>query len=216
MYIKKHKWFKLLKARFINYSSYRNYSNVLKKLLKAAECNYYRQKLKQCDKDSSKKWKIINSLTRRSTGESSVNFNINDNITKDQHVIAEAFSNYFSSLPYKVIGQLPASTIDGLNHLSRIDHTMFLFECSPSEVKRYMLLMRCADRDNDVSIKMLKINIDCFAIIICKLFNLYLSSGSYPDILKEAQITPIYKAGPRNKIENRPISILKNLNKMFE
>ena len=44
-----------------------------------------------------------------------------------------------------------------------------------------------------------------------------LSEGTYPDLLKIAEVVPIFKKGERNKMTNhRPISLLSQFNKVFE
>ena len=52
---------------------------------------------------------------------------------------------------------------------------------------------------------------------LSKLFNECLDQGIYPDNLKIARVTPIYKSGDRSNPGNyRPISILNDINKIFE
>ena len=58
---------------------------------------------------------------------------------------------------------------------------------------------------------------DLFAIFITRNFNLYLNNGEFPEILKIAEFTPIYKkANPFQKGNYRPISILSNISKIYE
>ena len=65
--------------------------------------------------------------------------------------------------------------------------------------------------------KVLKLGDISFATIISNLINLAVTTATYPNVLKIAKITPIFKSGNRSKIENyRPISVLCNLNKIFE
>ena len=57
--------------------------------------------------------------------------------------------------------------------------------------------------------------------IICtplsKIFNISVPSGTHPDKLKHVKVVPIFKKGSRLLISNyRPISLLSNLNKIFE
>jgi hypothetical protein len=64
---------------------------------------------------------------------------------------------------------------------------------------------------------MLKLGVQYLSPFIVMLINVCVQTGMYPDLLKISRITPIYKSGPKNCISNyRPISILKNLNKIFE
>ena len=56
-----------------------------------------------------------------------------------------------------------------------------------------------------------------FAIPLTQLFNLSVSKGIFPLLLKKALVTPIYKSGPRCSLSNyRPISVLKVYSKIFE
>ena len=53
--------------------------------------------------------------------------------------------------------------------------------------------------------------------ILTTLFNRCISLGLYPDCLKVAKVTPIFKAGDKSMCSNyRPISILSTFNKSFE
>ena len=47
--------------------------------------------------------------------------------------------------------------------------------------------------------------------------NNFNTTGQYPDVLKIARVTPIYKKESKAKLSNyRPISILSPFNKIFE
>ena len=52
---------------------------------------------------------------------------------------------------------------------------------------------------------------------VCKLFNLCIQHGVYPDNRKIAKVIPIHKKNARNNVANyRPISLQCNLGKIFE
>ena len=52
---------------------------------------------------------------------------------------------------------------------------------------------------------------------LCFIFNLSLSSGIFPDILKTSKVFPLYKSGSRCDIKNyRPISLTSVFSKIFE
>ena len=49
------------------------------------------------------------------------------------------------------------------------------------------------------------------------LINLSVDSGAFPDRLKQAQVTPLYKKNdPLEKINYRPVSVLPILSKLYE
>ena len=68
-----------------------------------------------------------------------------------------------------------------------------------------------------LSILVLKKIIPVFANPLCKLLNLSISTNSFPNHWKMAKVTPLYKGGARNDINNyRPISVLPVLLKILE
>ena len=53
--------------------------------------------------------------------------------------------------------------------------------------------------------------------ILSDMYNVCLSEGTYPDLLKIAKVVSIFKKGERNKMTNyRPISLFSQFNKTFE
>ena len=49
-----------------------------------------------------------------------------------------------------------------------------------------------------------------------QIINLYFSTGHFPSILKTAQVIPIFKEGFAFRTYYRPISLLSNIDKIFE
>ena len=65
--------------------------------------------------------------------------------------------------------------------------------------------------------KMLKISSEATANILQKLLNDSLETGMFPDSLKLADITPVFKKkDPLNKTNYRPVSVLPIVSKLFE
>ena len=68
-----------------------------------------------------------------------------------------------------------------------------------------------------LSVRVLKKIIPVFANPLCKLLNLSISTNSFPNHWKMAKVTPLYKGGAQNDINNyRPISVLPVLSKILE
>ena len=70
---------------------------------------------------------------------------------------------------------------------------------------------------SDIPTKIIKQFDDLFAIFITENFNLCLNKGEFPEILKIAEVNPIYKKVNSFEKDNyRPIGILSNISKIFE
>ena len=65
--------------------------------------------------------------------------------------------------------------------------------------------------------EILKISSEATAIILQKLLNDSLETGTFPDRLKLADITPVFKKiNPLNKTNYRPVSVLSIVSTLFE
>ena len=72
-------------------------------------------------------------------------------------------------------------------------------------------------QSTDIPIRVLKENADIFATYICGFFNESIKKSAFPSILKNANITPVFKKGYRCSKENyRPVIILPVISKVFE
>ena len=70
---------------------------------------------------------------------------------------------------------------------------------------------------DEISTKFIKLSLPILAPALVDIFNLSISSGIYPDSLKIAKVSPIFKKGIHSSVNNyRPISILSSINKIFE
>ena len=74
-----------------------------------------------------------------------------------------------------------------------------------------------ACQDTDIPPKIIKENADIFADILLARFNDSVEKCNFSSSLKKANITPVFKKGDRNSKDNhRPVSILRNISKIFE
>ena len=75
---------------------------------------------------------------------------------------------------------------------------------------------KAAQRE-DIYTSILKANADFFASYVCNDINASISSSTFPNQLKEADIIPAHKKKSKLSKENyRPISILPNISKVYE
>ena len=74
-----------------------------------------------------------------------------------------------------------------------------------------------ACQDTDIPSKFIKENADIFASFLHSSFNTSVTNSEFPSVLKQANITPVFKKGGRySKDIYRPVRILPNVSKIFE
>ena len=99
-------------------------------------------------------------------------------------------------------------------------HAAFSFsEVAKEEILRDILNLDVskACQDTDIPSKIIKENADIFASFLHSSFNTSVTNSEFPSVLKQANITPVFKKGERYLKDNyRPVSILPNVSKIFE
>ena len=78
---------------------------------------------------------------------------------------------------------------------SKIKDSIFLHMITIEEVKKEIRKLdpKKSPGFDDVTAKYLQISEELFATPLCRIFNMSMSSGIYPDKLKIAKVIPIYK-----------------------
>ena len=70
---------------------------------------------------------------------------------------------------------------------------------------------------NDISVSVLKESVSAYYEKLTDIFNNCIRSGTFPEILKKSEVTPVFKKGhPTLKTDYRPVSTLSNFSKIFE
>ena len=78
-------------------------------------------------------------------------------------------------------------------------------------------MQKNARQKNDIPIKLIKESIKVFSSVLSRRFNFYIDNTSFPNSLKQADITPAYKKDYANDKSNyRLVRVLPSLSKTFE
>src|SRR5271165_4613389 len=79
--------------------NYQNFDHQLKKLVRAAEKNYYTEKFKQFSGNSRKTWGLLNTIINKPARvEDSLSLMINGVMSHDMSVIVEKFNDFFVNI----------------------------------------------------------------------------------------------------------------------
>lgn len=181
--------------------------------------NYYHRLLSSGNTKQS--WKCINELIGKNSNRSkSVELNVNGVHLTDNSQISNEFNTYFCS-----IGEKLASTITSDKNITKFDtlpsvsSTMYLRTTSMQEIILLINSLDCskAPGPDNITAAIMKTHHLAFSRILMDVFNEIIVTGEYPECLKTARVTPVFKAGDPTDIGNyRPISTLSVMNKIIE
>ena len=200
------------------------YRKTLQKILQTAKRNYYTEQCVAFKSNTKKLWKTINEISRKTNDKSSLLdcIKVNNINYYDGQNICSEFGRYFSTVGNSLASKIPKS-VKSINHyldkINRNTKSIFLTPCIEMELIKIIEKLpnkKSAGHDDmsNVFLKELKCEIVAPLTII---FNNSLNSGTFPALMKHAEVVPLYKSGPKNETTNyRPISLLLTLSKILE
>ena len=153
-------------------------------------------------------------------GKLTVHIDGENRIITDEFAIASEFNNFFVGIGPNLADKIPHTGIDCTTYLGpKLCKTFVWKPITYTEIKNHILALdvkKACGYDN-MSIRLIKDACDFISTPLCHIFNMSLQEGKFPDALKIAKVTPIYKKGPKDAPGNyRPISVLPVIGKIFE
>ena len=217
----KHLMYKLIRQNLYDTNRYNRYTNLLCSLIRTSRMSYYRQEFEKCKRDLKRTWGIINATIKPGKRYSSViKLYHNNQYITDPTQIAETLNNHFTGIGIALKNALPKRNENAFHRYlpNMVQNSIYLQPSTISEVKNVIMgLKNVKGNINTLSTKLLKENSSALADPISYIFNNIISIGQYPDILKIACVTAVFKTGDKQNANNyRPISTLPLLNKIFE
>jgi len=205
--------------------SYLKYKNKLTKVIKAAEKKYYFDKFNLVKDNIRDTWKLINNVLNDTVGTGQkpnvTKIKHNDVIIEDQKIIADKFNDYFVN-----IGQNLAKNIPNIANKSIKDtlpepnkYSMFLTPCTADEITNTVKSLKNSKGIgvDGFSTSVIKQIIPFISNPLSTIFNKSFELGIFPQQLKLAKVTPVYKSDEKMLVCNyRPISVLPVFSKILE
>ena len=149
-----------------------------------------------------KNWKLLNDLTlrKRNKTRSPTEIEINGITTQNSTQIAEAFSPYFSSVGSNLESQIPHSNTTLLSYMGeRVQSSFFASPSTAKEVEIIISELNCRSGHSYTIPQKIFVKFDhVLSKPISDLFNLSISTGVFPDLLKIARVIPNYKSDSKN------------------
>ena len=212
-------YFTLLRRNLISFSLNNSLKNKINSVLRKAKSDYYLKIFDFYKSNLRKTWKLIRdilSFTENGKAIKTILFNNTEYI--EDIDIANIFNDYFCNIPVTLDANIPPSTINPLDHVTRVNASIVLDPVSITECKKIIHNLNKTNTHLDhMPVDLFKNNSEIFAPLISDLANLCFSTGMFPDPLKIACVTPVFKKGDPKIVSNyRPISVAHYLSKILE
>ena len=199
------------------------FNRILKQNIRNSKKLYYQQCFEKFKSDIKKTWRVIKEVIHADKNNILLpNYFVIDDIPiTDNKIIANKFNEYFTSIGPKLAENISAPLNDSFDsYLNTPVTTDFTFEpVNKENIKQIInnLKPKSSSGIDSISNKLLKLIKDHISEPIALIINQSFQTGKFPDHLKIAKITPVYKKGNNSYLSNyRPISILPSVSKVFE
>ena len=213
---KKAKLYKLhLKGR-VTKAAYNQYKNRLTNVIRRTKALYYAKLFLEHAGNSRLVWSTINGILNRKISIVLRELTVNGNILRGE-ALMNYVNDYFVSIASTICAAVPDSP--ALTCLAPpILVSCFLQPTNVNEVE--IVIKKLKNKGSkilDIHPSIIKENILVFGNHFSILYNLSLVKGVFPNPLKIARVSPGYKSGNPDLIDNyRPISSLPVFSKIFE
>ena len=203
-------------------TDFNKYRNTLSKTITNAKRVYYNQIFDRYKYDMKKTWNIISeTLNRKVKNPIPETMTINGQNCSDKGTIAESFNTFFASIGKQ--NELNIRTHQGSHfgdYLTGANNCNFAFHLIDNTTTLRIIknTKSSTSKGHDgISSEFLKLITADVSKCITTIINKSLTSGIFPNSLKIAKVTPIFKKENNKLITNyRPISVLPVISKIFE
>ena len=206
-----------------NVNNWKKCRNQLNKLIKKAQIDYYKNLIDNQSTSCQGLWKTFGSIISQNKNKKSQikQLKVNNKVIKSSSDIAETFNNFFCKIGSNLSAKFNSTPPNAYSKYmgNSANQSMFLFKTNATEVEKIIskLENKKSTGHDDISVKFIKISSTHISELLSQIINTSIKTGCYPDQLKIAKVIPIFKKGSNSDPNNyRPISILSNINKIFE
>ena len=211
----------LKKPSIQNETRYKEERKDYNKLLKTTKQDYYANKLYHAGKDSKQVWNIIDEVLQRNDPNTD-----NDTITYEGREVnsrketANIFSQYFQTAATNKLKDLrkKSNFRKFLPPDEKRQNKFQLQEINNTQTWQFIssLTSKTSSGFDEISPKLVKLCANSLAPPLTLIINKCFKTGSFPQKLKEAKLSPIHKKGEREPCNFRPISELPTFSKIIE
>ena len=172
--------------------------------------------------DSKRTWQVMKEITGKQKTKSTLlprEIKVNKTIIQKPQEIAKEFNKFFTSVGPTLAGKIPNTEKSFQDFLTSHNEKMQFEELNFDKFEEAFksLKRNKAAGFDDLSSNIIIDAYDSLKNILFHIFKVSIKQGIFPDRLKIAKVTPIFKSGAKDNVSNyRPISILPVFSKVLE
>ena len=204
------------------HTRYKRKRNMIVTLLRQSKKQFFAAYFEEHKSNVKKTWEGIRNIVKVSNKNrtSPTQLFYKNETHSTNNAMASAMNNFFVNIGNVVEDKIPHVETEFTTYLKEPNpETIFL---NPVLKEETIFLISQVKRSkacgpNSIPTNILLVNIHILADPLTTILNKSILEGVFPNLLKLANVCPIYKKNDKSKCENyRPISLLSNLSKIFE
>lgn len=192
---------------------YKKYSAILKRVVELSKKISDKDFIYNSENKTKATWKLINNVTKKRSATDGTLFESFPG--KDEKKLLDEMNKFF--LKTNVLNN--HKNTDVAENINYCDSSIFLNPVTEKEMYHYIIQLKNKKSTgcDEIPVDLLKKCAPILTLPLTHIINQMFQYGKYPQALKEAWVKPIHKKGEKNNFDNyRPISLLSNVNKIFE
>ena len=179
---------------------YKNYKNLFEKLRKKSRQSYYSNLLEKHKDNVKQRWQVLKEITGKIQNNNQslpTTLETENGIMSDENTIAEEFNNFFTNIGPNLSKKIPQISKTFDQHFSPVDTQINHHDLT---LKEFETAYKSLKRNKASGIDNINCNIvlDFFEELKTPLFYICrasLTEGVFPDEMKIAKVSPIFKGG---------------------
>ena len=205
-----------------NEDNYKNYKRLFESVKLKSKANYYKESLDKYQHNIKKTWDVIKEVIGNTKSKSHTlpkRIVVNNIEITEKKAIAELFNKYFVNVGPNLANLIPRSNKKCESFLSGNYPILKENPLTDDELKNAFIALKSNKSPgfDEISPDVIKFVVHAVIKPFKYICNLSLKNGVFPETLKVAKVTPIFKSGEEELVNNyRPISVLSCFSKIFE
>ena len=211
-------------ATEIEKKSYKEFRNIYNQTKRAMMKKYYSDKSSEYRTNTKKLWELMNSIIgkNKNKGCSISHLTVEGVEIFNKKMIAEEFAKFYSNLGESLASKITPGFKPAENYLClipRIVNSLVFSETNATEIEKIIdhLPNKASSGHDGVSNIPLKKLGKLLSYLLGIIFNQSIATGCFLDMMKVAEIIPLYKGKEEDQVINyRPVSLLMTISKILE